>query len=402
MINGISQLTHTAECAVPIEDTVKALNEYSHANPRTDAKEVANVISRVANRINCEFVTLRLNQGFGPLDDCDAVNATFGHSAAGCDPTQAPGVQLIADFQSYCEVLGLNDPSERPYLLHRCAAGAFKAIMRRGLLSPAMLAESHPRDPWATMFCPLSPRDVEDAINVDCLAAVDLIIDVRQLIEDSANFDPPIELYYAPGPAFFVPGKVPGYMVCLARLNGRGDFMTPTQLTRQSNFLAADLPDHLAEGGGKGGCKGQKGADNSNHPLAAGNALFKRNECKFFLQGKCTKRVSCPFFHDPDDRAACRRWPDAICQIWHSEQEDKARRERGRPKVQQQPAASALARGSRSASSQARAVAFPADPADMEVEITDLAVKTEDDPVPDTLLDKVSLSSGGHGTPLLP
>ena len=140
-------------------------------------------------------------------------------------------------------------------------------------------------------------------------------------------------------------------------------------------------------------------ATTHHHPLAEGNALFKRNECKFFLQGKCTKRDSCPFFHDPDDRAACRRWPDAICQIWHNEQEDKARRECGRTKVQHRPAASALARGSRSASSQGRAVAFPADPADMEVEITDLAVKTEDNPVPGTLLDKVSLSSGGARHP---
>ena len=148
--------------------------------------------------------------------------------------------------------------------------------------------------------------------------------------------------------------------------------MSPEQLTLQDNFRAGDIPDRMEEGGRKGGGKGQKGADNSTHPLAGDNALFKRNECKFFLQGKCTKKAACEFFHDPDDRDDCPHWPDNVCQLWFNEEEDKARRNRCRPRVQ--PAAPALARGSRSASSQARVVAFAADPADMEVETSDLAV----------------------------
>ena len=38
----------------------------------------------------------------------------------------------------------------------------------------------------------------------------------------------------------------------------------------------------------------------------------------------------------------------------------------------------------------------------MEVDITAFEVKTEDNPVPDALLDKASVSSGGPGTPPSP
>jgi len=276
-VGVISQLRRHAECAVPIADAVKALNKYSHANPRTDEEEVRAVICRVKHHVQSESITLRLNEGFAPLGGCDAVNATFCHSAEELDPTFAPGVMLIADFASYCAVLGINSPGESPYLLHRCSSVAFNAIMRRGLWSPAQLRESHPRTPWATMFCPLTREDVAEAVNVDCLAAIDLVIDVRRLIEDAANFDQPVELYFAPGPAFFVTGTIPSYMITLARLNGRDAFVPVEELTRQDNFRAAEIPDRLPEGGVKGsgkGRKGQKGADNSTHPRAGDNALF--------------------------------------------------------------------------------------------------------------------------------
>ena len=161
--------------------------------------------------------------------------------------------------------------------------------------------------------------------------------------------------------------------------------MTPTELTRQDNFRAGEIPDRLPEGGVKGsgkGQKGQKGADNNSHPRAGDNALFKRNECKFFLQGKCTKGDKCEYFHNPDDRDDCPYWPGDVVQLWYNEELDKARRERGRPKVK--AAAPALARGGRSTSSQARSVAFPSDPDAMEEEITNVEVKIEDDAIMET------------------
>ena len=381
-VGVITQLQRHANCCVPIADAVNALNEYSQANPRTDVEEVESVVRRVNRRVQTDFITLRLNRDFEPLNGLDAVNATFGHSAEQLDPTSAPGVMLIADFASYCQALDIESPAEVPYLLHRTSRMAFEAIMRRGLWSPALLRESHARAPWATMLCPISREDVLDHLNVDSLGTIDLLIDVRALIEDAANYVPPVELFYAPGPAFFVPGKIPEHMIVLARLNGRDEFVTPQQLTLQADFRAGVIPDRLPDGGIKGGGKGagkagQKGADNLSHPHAAGNALFKRNLCKFFLNRKCTKGAKCEFFHDPADRPDCPYWPGDVVQLWFNEEDAKARRERGRPVVKAAPPA--LAQGGRSASSRSRgAVSFPPNRRALE-EVISGDVKAETD-----------------------